>query len=219
MLKIYSQQISKRVLLTLWPCCTIHHQNLFVLYSLTIYSFPPFFSLWQPSFYCFWIQLHFFFLSPLPCFFKGSTYKWFISVQVMSLWDPMDCSTPDFPVPYRLLEFAQVHIHCISDALQPSHPLLPSFSFFSQSFPASGSFPMSWLFVSGVSSIGVSASASVFPMNIQGWFPLRLTNLIALLFWELSRVFSAPQFKSINSSVLSILYGTPHNCRWLLERL
>ena len=38
----------------------------------------------------------------------------------------MDCSTPGFPVPHRLLEFAQVHVHCIGDAIQPSHPLMPA---------------------------------------------------------------------------------------------
>ena len=151
-------------------------------------------------------SLFFFPLFPLPWFFKSSTYKWFISVQVMSLCDPMDCSTPGFPDPYHFLEFAQVHMHCISDAIQPSHPLLPSFSFCHKSFPASGFFPMSWLFVSGVSSIGVSASALVFPMIIQGWFPFRLTNMIAFLSWKLSRVFSAPQFKNINFLVLCILY-------------
>ena len=59
-----------------------------------------------------------------------------------------------------------------------------------QSFPASGSFPMSQLFVSGGQSIGVSASASVLPMNIQGWFPLGLTSLI-LQCKELSTVFSS----------------------------
>ena len=53
------------------------------------------------------------------------------------------------------------------------------------------SFPMSQLFVSGGQSIGVSASASVFPKNIQGWFPLGLTGLIALLFKGFSRVFSS----------------------------
>ena len=51
-----------------------------------------------------------------------------------------------------------------------------------QSFPASGSFPMSQFFASGDQSIGVSASASVLPMNIQGWFPLELTGLISLQF-------------------------------------
>ena len=62
------------------------------------------------------------------------------------------------------------------------------FSFRLQSFPASGSFPMSRLFASGGQSIG--ASASVLPMNIQGWFPLGLTGLISLLSKGLWRVFS-----------------------------
>ena len=63
------------------------------------------------------------------------------------------------------------------------HPAIPSFVVpFSclQSFPASGSFPMSQFFASGGISIGVSASASVLPMNIQDWFPLELTGLISL---------------------------------------
>ena len=59
-----------------------------------------------------------------------------------------------------------------------------------QSFPASGCFLVSWLFESGGQSIGVSASASVLPMNIQGWSPLGWTGLISLLSKELSRVFS-----------------------------
>ena len=59
-----------------------------------------------------------------------------------------------------------------------------------QPFPASGSFQMSWLFTSGGQSIGVSASASVFPMNIQDIFPLGLTGLISLQSNRLSRVFS-----------------------------
>ena len=64
-----------------------------------------------------------------------------------------------------------------------------SFSSCPQSFPTSGSFPMSWLFTSGSQSIGVSASASVLPKNIQDWFLLGLTGLISLLFKRLSRVF------------------------------
>ena len=64
------------------------------------------------------------------------------------------------------------------------------FSFCLQSFPASGRFPMSWLFASGGQSIGASASASVLPMSIQGWFPLRLTGLISLLPNGLSRVYT-----------------------------
>ena len=60
-----------------------------------------------------------------------------------------------------------------------------------QSFPALGSFPVSWLFTSGDQSIGASLSASVFLMNIQGWFLLGLTGLISLLSKGLSRVFSS----------------------------
>ena len=71
------------------------------------------------------------------------------------------------------------------------HPTVSSsvtcFSSCPQSFPVSGSFPMSWLFTSGSQSIG--ASASVLPMNIQGWFPLGLTGLISLLSKGHSRVF------------------------------
>ena len=70
------------------------------------------------------------------------------------------------------------------------HILCHPFSSCLQSFPASGSFPMSQLFVSGGQSVGASASASVLPMNIQGWFPLGLTALISLLSKGLSRVFS-----------------------------
>ena len=71
-----------------------------------------------------------------------------------------------------------------------SHSVVP-FSFCLQSFPASGAFPMSQLFTSGGQSIGVSASASVLPMNIKDWFPLRLTVLISLQSKGLSKVFSS----------------------------
>ena len=64
-----------------------------------------------------------------------------------------------------------------------------------QSFPASGSFPVSWLFTSAVQNIGASASASVVPMSIEGWFPVGLTGLIFLLSKGLSRVFSATILK------------------------
>ena len=81
--------------------------------------------------------------------------------------------------------------------------LIPFFCL--QSFPASGSFLMSQLLTSGDQSIG--ASASVLPMNIQGWFPLGLTGLISVQSKGLSKESSTPQFKSINSSALSHLYG------------
>ena len=65
-----------------------------------------------------------------------------------------------------------------------------------QSFPASGSFPMSQFFASGGQSIGVSASASVFPMNIQDWLPLGWTGWISLQSKGLSRVFSNTSSKA-----------------------
>ena len=71
------------------------------------------------------------------------------------------------------------------------------FSFCLQSFPASGSFPVSWLFASGGRSIGASASASFLPMSIQSWCPLGLTGLISLLSKGLSRVSTVPSPKSL----------------------
>ena len=83
---------------------------------------------------------------------------------------PGDHSTRGLPVHYQLPEFTQTHVHWVSDAIQPSHPLSthspPAFNL------SSGSFPVSQLFVSGGQSIGVSASASVIPVNIQDWSPL-----------------------------------------------
>ena len=119
----------------------------------------------------------------------------------------MRCSIPDSSVLHYFLEFAKINVHWFSIAIQPSHPLPPPFSFCLQSFLAPESFPMSRLFVSGSQSIRASASASVLPMNIQVWFPLGLIGLISLRSKGLSRVFSKPQFESINSSVLSLLYG------------
>ena len=77
--------------------------------------------------------------------------------------------------------------------------LLVPFSSCLQSFPASGSFPMSQLFTSGGQSIGVSASASVLPMNTQDWSPLGWTGWVSLQSKGLSESFPTPHFKSINS--------------------
>ena len=93
------------------------------------------------------------------------------------------------------------------------HPAISSsavpFSSCPQSFPASGSFPMSQLFPWGGQSIGVSASASVLSMNTQDWSPLGWTGWISLQSKGLDSQESSPtpQFKSINSSVLSFLYS------------
>ena len=124
----------------------------------------------------------------------------------LNLCDPMDCSMSGLPVLHHLLELAQTHVHWVGDAIQPSHPLGP-FSSPLQSFPASGSFLMSQLFVSSGQSIGVSTSASVLPMNIQDWFPLGWTGWISLQSKGLSESSPTLQFKSIYSLALSLLYG------------
>ena len=91
------------------------------------------------------------------------------------------------------------------------HPAISSsvipFSSRPQSFRASGPFQMNQLFPSGGQSIGVSASTSVLPMNIQNWFPLGRTGWISLQSKGLWVIFPIPQFKSINSSALSFLYS------------
>ena len=108
-----------------------------------------------------------------------------------TLWDPMDCGKPCFLIHQQHPELAQTHAHCVNDAIQPVHPPLSPSPLAPQSFPASGSFPMSQLWASGGQSNGVSASASVLPMNIQNWFPLGFTGLISLLSKLFSRVFSS----------------------------
>ena len=94
---------------------------------------------------------------------------------------------------------------------QYCHPAISSssalFSSCPQSFPASGSFPVSWLFTSGGQSTGASASASVLPVNIQGWFPLELTALVSLQSNGLSRVFSSTTIQNRQFFGVHVLYG------------
>ena len=110
----------------------------------------------------------------------------FSSVQSLShvqLCDPMDCSTPGLPVHHQLPEFTQSNLAAAVVAACPlsqwCHPTISSsvipFPSCLQSFPTSGSFPMSQLFALSGQSIGVSASASVLPMNTQDWSPLGWT--------------------------------------------
>ena len=107
-----------------------------------------------------------------------------ISVQFSSitqscptLCDPMNRNMPGLPVHHQHLELAQTHVHWVSDAIQPSHPLsslsLPAFNLSQHQF-----FPMSQFFASGGYSTGTSASASVLSVNIQDWFPIGWTGWI-----------------------------------------
>ena len=127
-----------------------------------------------------------------------------VVVQSISCCDTMSCSTSAF------LSFA------ISQSCSNSHPLsqcchpiisssVAPFSSCLQSFPTSVSFPRNQLCISGGQSPG--ASASILPMNIQGWFPLGLNGLISLQPKGLSRVFSSTTIKSISSLELSLFYG------------
>ena len=112
-----------------------------------------------------------------------------VTQSYLTLCDPMDCSTPGFPVHHQLgvhpnpCPFSQGCHPTISSSIVPFYSCL-------QSFPASRSFPMSQLFSSGGQNIGVSASVSVLPMNIQDSFPLGWTGWISLQSKGLSRVFS-----------------------------
>ena len=132
---------------------------------------------------------------------------------IRSVWShslqPHDSSTPDLSVPHHLPKFGQVHVHCISDVIQPSHPLMPS----SPSAPSisqhQGLLPMNQLFASDDQNTGVSASASVLPTSIQGLFPLRFTALISLLSKGLSGVFSSSKASTLCSP--SYLQSSSHN--------
>ena len=138
---------------------------------------------------------------------SGNSVGLLFSCSVISepLW-PHGLQHPSLPCP-------SLSPRVCSDLRPLTHWCLPTISssvtpFFSclQSFPASESFPMTQVFESGGQSIG--ALASVLPMNIQGWFPLGLTGLISLLFSRDSQESSAePQFESVSSSALSLLYG------------
>ena len=105
-----------------------------------------------------------------------------------TLCDSMNRSTPGLPVYHQLQEFTEIHVHWVSDAIQPSHPLS------SPSPPAPNpsqhqSFPLSQLFAWGGQSIGVSVLASFLPKKSQGWSS-EWTGWISLQSKGLSRVFS-----------------------------
>ena len=140
-----------------------------------------------------------------------------ISQSCPTLCDPMDCSTPGFPIYHQLPELAQTH-----SSSQWCHPPI-SFSailfFCLQSFPGSGSFSVSWLFASHGQSTGVSASTSVLPVNIQDWFPLGWSGFISLQSKGLSRVFSKTtvQKHQFFSTQLSP-WSNSHIHTWLLEK-
>ena len=131
-----------------------------------------------------------------------------------SLW-PLNCSTSGSSVLHYFQDFAQIHVHWVSDGIYPSHS--HCFLLYLQSFPVSRFFLMSWFFASGDQGIGASVSASVISVNIQGWFPLGLNGLIFLQCKWLSTVFSNTTVQK--HQFFGLLYGLLHICTWLLEDL
>ena len=136
----------------------------------------------------------------------------------LTLCDLTDYSTPGFPDHHQLPELAETHVHWISHAIQPSYSLSsPSLPFFNLS--QHQGLIQSQLFAWGGQSIGVSASASVLPMNIQDSFPLGWTGWISLQSKGLSRVFSntTVQMHQFFGTQLSS-QSNSHIHTWLLEK-
>ena len=132
------------------------------------------------------------------------THELFFSCSVISDCDPTALQASlSFTISWSLLKLMFIE-SVMPTIISSSFVPFPCPQFFS----ASGSFPVSQLFASGGQSIGASASASVLPKNIQGWFPLRLTWFDLLS--AQGTLKSLLQFKSINSSLLSLLYGPTH---------
>ena len=140
-----------------------------------------------------------------------SSYQFSCSVVSDSLWphglqhSTLTCPSPTpgvHPNPFPLSQWCHP---TISSSVVP-------FSSCPQSFPESGSFPMSWLFTSSGQSIGASSSASVFSMNTQGWFPSGLTGLIFLLSKGLSRVFSNTTVQKHQFLCVQLMVQLSHLC-------
>ena len=146
----------------------------------------------------------------------------FVIVQLLSLvslfataWTAACQPSLSFTISWSLFKHMPLSWWCHSTVSSS----VAFFSFCLQSSPASASFPMSWLFTSGGQSTEASASASVLPRNIQGWFPLGLTNLISLLSKGLSRVFSSTTTqKHLFFGTQPSLWFNSHIHTWLLKK-
>ena len=132
---------------------------------------------------------------------------------VSDFCNPQRLQHARLPCHHQLPEATQTHVHCISDAIQPSHPL--------SSTPPPTFNPSLFKWVGSSHQVAkLSASTSVLPMNIQDWFPLGLTGLISLQSKGLSRVFTNTavqkhQFFGAQPS----LWSNSHIHTWLLEKL
>ena len=130
------------------------------------------------------------------CIYPVSVQFSSVTQSCPTLWDPMNCSTPGLPVHHQLLEFTQTHVHWVSDLIQPSHPLL------SPSPPAFNLSQHQGLF-QGVNSLHQVAKGLVFQLQHQSFQWILRTDFLR----DSQESSPVPQFKSINSSVLSFLYS------------
>ena len=153
-----------------------------MIYSLYIYF------LWSSSQFIYSLFFFFSFLISTDYFTLQFSS---VAQSCLTLCNPINCSSPGFPVHYQLLEFTQTHVHWVGDAIQSPHSL-PSPSPLASIFPSIRVFSNeSALCISpSHQSIGVSPSTSVLPVNTQDWSPLGWTGWISLQFKRLSRVFS-----------------------------
>ena len=122
---------------------------------------------------------------------KGMGLLLLFSCSFMSDCNPVDCSTPGFPVPHHLLESAQVHVHCIGDAVQPSYPLTPSSPSAVSLSQHQGLFQTVICLHQMTKILELQLQHQSFRWNTQSWSPLRLTGLISLLSKGLLWVFSS----------------------------
>ena len=134
----------------------IHEEDLWIRGSFSVLSKSSFYCALLPTPWCPYVPSNTLICGCCCCS---------VTKLCLTICNSIDCSILDCSVLHHLQEFAQIHVHWVSDNIQPSCPLsspsLPSFS-----FPASGSFPVSQFFTSGGQSTGASASASALPMNI-----------------------------------------------------
>ena len=151
-------------------------------------------------------------------FLTYAQFSQFCSSIMSDSLQPMDCNMPCFCIHHQLPELAQTHVHQVGDAIQPSHLccplcLLPSIFPSIRVFSSESALHIRW------QSIGVSASASVLPMNTQGWSSLGWTGWISLQSKGLSRVFSntTGQKHQFFSTQLSSQFNS-HIHTWPLEK-
>ena len=138
-----------------------------------------------------------------------------VTQSYLTLWDPMDCSTPGFPVLHHLLESAQTHVHRVSDAIQPSHP---------QSSPSLPAFNLSqhqdlFHWVGSSHQVAKVLEFQLQHQFFQSCLSLGLTGLISLQSKGLSRVFSnftEQKYQFVNAQLS--LWSNSHIYTWLMEK-